>query len=44
MTSIVNAFEEVITKQNVFAKYVQRKKNTPLFVVVMEKHMQPNVN
>ena len=44
MTSIVNVFEEVITKPSVFAKYVERVKNILQFVVIMEKHMQPNVN
>ena len=44
MTSMVNVFEEMTTRQNAFAKYVQRMKSTPLFVVMMEKRMQVNVN
>ena len=44
MTSVVNVFEEVITKQNAFATYVQRMNNILLYAVMMEKHMQVSVN
>ena len=44
MTSMANVFEEMTTKQNAFAKYVQGMKSTPLFVAMMERRMQVNVN